>query len=422
MASLCHVLNLVVITLFFISLGYGSLALTEGSHCAVHTHSTLILFYIVICVSSMCNLIILRYLIVRMIKQKTFWIFTTSSKSLFPIYLSLAIASDTLLAIFHIVYAEQKLIGQNIWTTLAAMFAVFPGHMGLIHYLFVILSNIRRRNDFVNAEDNLKLEENFNSIAFWANFLGPVSFIVSGMPFLGLPFPNHRDPFLMIFVIGTATVGLGWGFLAVKAFSYLLKPLSKHINEFEQVTDDLKTVYMRLNRACRGIKILTSGTFILSLIFGTSEYFLIRSTYVFIAVMLTLPMGCLLLIVTVSTVVPNNSPNNSLVITIKSTSGKFKLINSIPYKRHRGRVTPCSRFTLMGSHSNSAQRNVGMLSPRHSNAASDNASDQVSEKVSHTAGDEAITKEMEEGEIPNPNPSLKRNPNFLLNPKQLPYL
>jgi hypothetical protein len=273
-------------------------------------------------------------------KNRSQRIFKCDSKSLFPLCFCISVISGTLVDIFHIVYAGQELIGSNIWITLAVGFAAFLGLLGLTLYFFVILTGIRGQSDYTSPEEALKLKAKYDFLSILAAFVPPISFVASFVPLLGIRYPKYRNEFLRAFILGLGLVAFSYGIIVTLAFSYLLKSLSDHINKFDQSSETIIVVHRRLRRACLVIATFTFQVGPIAILWTAWDWLLIRSTYIFALMLLSIPVACLTLILTVSAITSDegSKPSKSsdhIHIKIKQISKNIELrsTNFIKFKR-----------------------------------------------------------------------------------------
>lgn len=290
---------------------FGSLSLVEGSECAVHIPSTTIFFYIDAVVSFFCFVAIVRFFILRTINDRSQWIFKCDCKSLFPLCFCISVISGTLVDIFHIIYAGQELIGSNIWITLAVGFAVFLGFLGLTLYFFVVLTSIRGQSDYTSPEEALKLKAKYDFLSKLAPFVPPISFVAAFVPLLGIRYPKYRNEFIRAFILGIGLVAFSYGIIVTLALSYLLKSLSDHINKFDQTSIQIIVVHRRLRRACLVIASFAYPVGPIAILWIAWDWILIRSTYIIAGLLLSIPVACLTLILTVSAITSDEGSKHS---------------------------------------------------------------------------------------------------------------
>jgi hypothetical protein len=265
--------------------------------------------------------------------------------------------SATLADIFHIIYAGQELVGANIPITLAIGFSLFLGLYGLTLYFFVILKSIRIQKDYATAERALQLKAKYDFLAFMVKFIPPTAFVATFMPLLGIIYPKYRDQFLRSAIFGIGSVAFVYGIIVTLAFSYLLESLANHIKKFEQTSQTVVIVHRRLRRACYVIASFTFQVGPLGVLWASYDVVLIRSTYIFLALLLTVPVACLTLIITVSAIVSDDE-----FIEHTAVSWKRRSINLFSFKRN----------SISPYYSNSVRNNNNLKNSFYGNIPSSN--------------------------------------------------
>ena len=221
---------------------------------------------------------------------------------------------------------DGNLVGRDIGITIVAAGLPFFAQVGLVFYFFVVLNCLSGYGNIVGAERNQKLIHQLK-------YLRSVSYIIPGLslfckiiPSIGIAYPEYQNDFIYIYLIGNGLIAWLYGVLATMALRFLLVELKNHINSFPQSSEDLKSVVQRLTYAyyvIGGMSFAIGATYVM---FGASEFWRRKCTYLFIFQQITCPPAATILILTVSRL-SNTDRNVTMKQFLKSVQYSSKGIS-----------------------------------------------------------------------------------------------
>lgn len=284
------------------------------------------LSYVDICGSTICNLLLLRYFIVRCCAKKKLFFLSTDPKSLFPLFFLLHGIGDFIFAVLKVTSSERPLVGRDVSVTLVAVFLPVFCFCGLVLYYGVIINFLKGYSRIMKRERREKVDQKFAVLSRRCYLLIPMSFVPCILPLVGLGYPANAAIFGMAYLIGNGFLALCYGFLFNSALGFLLAELNTHLKERSGDSDDIKLVYDRLQLAY----LIGSGAFVFIgfayLIFGSWYILLRKSSYLFLIIQITTHPLFTILILTVSRI----SHTKILPQKIRSSVDDFLQIKSHP--------------------------------------------------------------------------------------------
>jgi hypothetical protein len=187
--------------------GYGLLSTNIGSDCGINLQAIVIAFYVCIFITFLCALVIIRYLVIRYLIEKSFWtqITTKDSKSFFPLMFLFAQLFSIAFCIQIVIYKENRIVGENPGITVCASFALFFCQLGLASYFLIILKFLKSYASAASAADRDKMDKinrRFDQLYVVAHFLPPLSLIFCIMPLLSLRYRSSNTLFMKTVLIG----------------------------------------------------------------------------------------------------------------------------------------------------------------------------------------------------------------------------
>ena len=292
--------------------GLGDFSTISGIHCDINTAAVTGLFYFVLFTNTVCMMMVARYLIVRLIGNRSLCSISLNPRSIFPVLFLAEMAVCSIFAITKIVYQDKQIVGRDLFITLIATLLPLCAQVGLVFYFFVVINCLKTYAIMMTDERRELLENRFAILSRICSMIPALSISFSIMPAVGLRYPRYSHSFAMIFHIGTGTTAWLYGIVAASAVRYLIIELQSHVDSFAQSSDDLQLVIKRLSGAYVVIIHNCFMTGFDSTIFGAYDYLLARSTYLFIVGIFGVPIGATVLMLTVSKLPRNNSRSVSV--------------------------------------------------------------------------------------------------------------
>ena len=294
--------------------GLGDFSPEAGIHCDINQRAIADNYILLLCTNAACMLLTIRYLIVRCIEKRSLFIVRLDSKSIFPFFFLASQIVGTAICSLKILYKDQQIIGKGFTMTFLGAFLTLFAQWGLVIYFFVVIKCLKSYTAMMTVERSERVSRRFYILSRFCLMIPPTSFIYSIMPLVGLPYPRHQQIFASIFLIGDGINAWLYGILTTLSLRCLLKELKSHVESFSDGSNDIRQVLQRLTYA---YYVIASMSFIIGasyVMFGSLDYLLVRSTYLFIFQQLTLPPASTVLILTVSRISSHNSKFNHLPI------------------------------------------------------------------------------------------------------------
>lgn len=178
-----------------------------GSNCDIDLHATEIAFYVSIFITFLCALVIIRYLVIRCLIEKSFWtqITTKDSKSFFPLMFLFAQIFLIAFDILVVIYKDKRIVGMNPGISVCVSFALFFCQIGLASYFLIVLKFLKSYASASAAADRDeidKINRRFYQLYIVAHFLPPISFILCIMPLISLRYTSSNSRFMRTVLIG----------------------------------------------------------------------------------------------------------------------------------------------------------------------------------------------------------------------------
>lgn len=280
-------------------IGNGDFAINPTVDCYLNSESIRILSYVGISGASICNILLLRFLIVRCIEKKSIFIFSWTSRSLFPLLFLIHGFGDVIFAILKVTMKNSS-VGNDAPITVVAFALPVFFFFGNVLYYVVILNFLKKYAQMMTPERREKTEKIFLICEKIAYFTGLPVCVFSSLPLIGLSYPEHRVHFAMIYLIGLgiccAVIVIIW----LHALGFLIQELTQKIKDPIGSVEDLKIVCFRLKAAyyVGALTIATVG--VIYIIFGAWTFLRIRSDYVFLLIQITAHPTATVLVLTVS--------------------------------------------------------------------------------------------------------------------------
>jgi hypothetical protein len=251
------------------------------------------------CGSTLCNILLLRFLIVRCIEKKSLFIFRWNSKSLFPLFFLLHGIGDFIFSILKVTTKNSSL-GNDLPVTVVVYTLACFFFTGFVLYYMVLLNFLQGYTRMMNPISRKKVE-NFFSLSkklAWLVLL-PVFILGIGVV-VGLKYSEYRVIFAMIYLVGGGVCILTFGSLWFLTFGFLIKEMANHIKDSIGSMDDIKVVYLRLKAAYYVGSTLFALIAVLYITFGSWSYLRIRSDYAILIIQITVHPTATILVLTVS--------------------------------------------------------------------------------------------------------------------------
>ena len=260
------------------------------------------LIYVNIIGSSICNLLLLRYFVVRIIAKKKLFFLSTDPKSVFPLFFLLHGIGDFIFSVLKIASPVRPVVGRDVSITLMAVFLPVLCFCGLVLYYSVIINFLKGYSRIMRKESRDKVDQKFAILLKRSYWLPPLSMLPCLLPLIGLGLPEYTTQFGMTYLIANGVLALLYGALFNFALGFLLQELDINLKERESDigSDDLRLVYSRLKAAY----FAGSGSFVMIgfsyLIFGSFQVLLRKSSYLILIIQITTHPVFTVLILTVS--------------------------------------------------------------------------------------------------------------------------
>jgi hypothetical protein len=293
----------------------GDFSIIQDADCDINQAAIAALSYVDICGATICNLLILRYFIVRYKSKNSLFFISSDPKTLFPICFLLHGIGDFVFAVLKSVYDVQPVVGRDLSVTLIASILPFFCFCGLVLYYAVIIKFLKGYSRMMRPESREKVDLRFASLMKNSWALPPISLLPGLMPLFGLRYPEHVPVLGMVYLIGNGVLAICYGLFFNFALGFLLEELSIHLrNNPPEDNEDIQLVYNRLNLAHR---IGSTLFFIIGfsyVIFGSWEMLLRKSSYLFLIIQITTHPTFTILILTVSHITHTRSKTAPLKI------------------------------------------------------------------------------------------------------------
>jgi hypothetical protein len=302
----------------------------------MNSKAIMILSYVDICGATLCNILLLRFFIVRCIEQKSIFIFSWNSKSLFPLFFLLHGLGDFIFAVLKVTIKNSS-VGNDVPITVVAFALPFFFFMGLILYYVVILNFLKQYTRMINPVRREKVERRFlfcEKIAAPC-ILGLPTFVVGLLPVIGLEYPEYRVEFAMVYLIGCGCFTFFGGSLWLLALGFLTRELASYIKDFTGSVDEIKIVYFRLKAAYYVGTLICAAIAVFYIIFGAWTFLRIRSDYVFLLIQITAHPTATVLVLTVSQITrqvqvsPSKVDNGNKYVMKTSGQEKFQVSTAV---------------------------------------------------------------------------------------------
>ena len=281
--------------------GYGDFAITPYVNCDINVDALRALSFIDIVGSTICNLLLLRYFIVRSMAKKRLFFLSTDPRSVFPLFFLLHGIGDFIYAVIKVSYEEPPIVGKDLSVTFLAVLLPFFCFCGLVLYYYVIINFLKGYSRMMSAESREKVEKRFASLKKISRAIPPISAIPCILPLVSLGYPQYGEIFAATYLIGNGILAMFYGLLFNFALGFLLTELHGHLEvDNGSGSDDIQQIYRRLRIAyCIGSVLF----FIIGfsyMIFGSYEVLLRKSSYLILVIQITVHPTFTVLILTVS--------------------------------------------------------------------------------------------------------------------------
>jgi hypothetical protein len=284
----------------------------DGIHCDLNMSAVKVLNIIDICVATICNLLILLYIVRECHKKKSPYFLSLNAKSLFPLLFLFYGIGVVIFNIIKLISEGKNTIGYDEKITIIASLLPVFLFSGLILYFRLIIGFLNGYACMMSADSCNKVKTRFAKLSFLSFFIPPFSLVICLIQSIGLLFPNSAEEIGMLYNIATAVNSLAFGIIFNHAVGFLLRELVIHIqNAAKGSADDISAVYKRLNIAYIVLWAVFSLNGTLFLIFGSSIYLLRRSTYMVLIIQIIISPTLTVLVMTVRSLKKGGGKNDS---------------------------------------------------------------------------------------------------------------
>ena len=258
------------------------------------------MYYLTLSCNTACMLLIIRFFSVRCIEKKSLFIVTSDPKTIFPIFFIMCMIFITSISSLKIINKDQQIIGKDFTMTFLGAFLPLFAQYGLVTYFFVVIKCLKCYTAMMIVERCERVSSRFAILSRICWMILPTSFIYSIMLLIGLSYPHSERLFATIYLVGNGINAWLYGAVTSLSLRCLLNELKSHVESFPDNSDDIRQVVRRLTYA---YNVIASMSFMIGasyVLFGSFNYLLVRSTYLFIFQQLTCPPSSTVLILTVS--------------------------------------------------------------------------------------------------------------------------
>lgn len=274
---------------------YSSSTSPDRLQCDIYLPQLFVSDYLCVATSTLSLLIIFRVFIVPYFNKNACCRIISIDrriKFLFPFMFFIAIVFNLAQSVANILYGEN-IFGNQSPSFLFQPLFVFFGQTGLILYLLVVLEFLRSCNGYISQSviiDTDKFYTMINHLTRLAYCIPPASCCCCFTALIGIQVSKYRNGFIKVYLASTGVLVTASGLLITYAFRFVLKYLQEHIDNFEQSSQEIKTVYSRLRRNYYICATATALVGLILITFGTSNYLMDRAYYAFIFIRIILPL------------------------------------------------------------------------------------------------------------------------------------
>jgi hypothetical protein len=282
------------------------------------------------CGSTLCNILLLRFLIVRCIEKKSLFIFRRNSRNMFPLFFLLHGIGDFVFSVLKVTMKNSS-VGNDLPITVLACSVLCFSFTGIVLYYMVLLNFLKGYTRMINPVSREKVEKRFSLFKKVAWLLIPIMYVVGLLMVTGLKYSEYRIDFAMIYLIGGGICTLLFGILWLLTFGFLIKELANHIKLSVGSTNDIKVVYFRLKAAYYIGSVLMVTIAVFYIMFGLWSFLRIRSEYMILLIQIVAAPTFTSLVLTVSRINHKDqiSPDHKEQISPDSKIDKLDKIECI---------------------------------------------------------------------------------------------
>lgn len=278
--------------------GLGDFATKPGVDCDINETSTTVLTCGILVSSACCITLISRYLFVRSIQQRTLCYVTSEPKTIFPWIFFIQLWSQVAFATTKLIY-RSELVGKTLLATLFCGIATSFAFLGLAVYFLVILKFLKSFAHLLVEDRRNRVNEFFATLRIFCGLIPLLVFITSFMVVVGIRYEEQQKILAIVSLCTNGCMTLFYGFLTTSALRYLRKELRDHVKVFEQSSDGVRLVLMRLTWAYYMLLIM-SFLMGMSYFMFCTDYLLRKASYMIIWLQFSWPPASTVLILTVS--------------------------------------------------------------------------------------------------------------------------
>jgi hypothetical protein len=303
--------------------GEGDFTTSSGLECYMDLRALDVLSIVVICFTTVCNLLTFRVFIYRSM-SKTISFCSTDPKSLFPIFFLLHGIGDFLFAVLKLHSQHRSIVGRDAPVTVIAALLPILCYCGLVLYSRVVMKFLKGYSCMMTPESRGKVDRRFASLQSKALLIPLLAIVPCSLPLFSMGYPQYVRVFGMAYLIGNGLLAICYGGFFYLALGFLLEELTSYIKTSTTVADDILTVYKRLKLAHRvGTPLfLTLGAS--SMLFGSHEDLIRHSSYFVLIVQILIHPILTILTLTVSHIshrkVVNMGPSFTFAIVAEHPS------------------------------------------------------------------------------------------------------
>jgi hypothetical protein len=155
-----------------------------------------------ICITSICNLLIIAYIVRKCLQKHRLYFLSFTAKASFPLFFLLYGSGIFIFNLMKLVSNGGDTIGYDIKITIVASLLQVFLFSGLVLYFRLIITFMLGYARMMSAVSSQKVRTRFASLSFFSWFIPPFSVIICLIQSLGLLYPDSAEEIGMFYNIG----------------------------------------------------------------------------------------------------------------------------------------------------------------------------------------------------------------------------
>ena len=264
-------------------------------------------------VASICNFLILKHILVRLLdRQVLFSTICNQPRSILPFIFLIHGIGDTTFCLLKLLSKETPLVGTDVLITIIAFICPSAMFLGLVLYYIVIINFLKSYACMMSAESKEKVEQRFLKLLVSSYAIPIFMFIFAISPCIGLNYPIYERIFAKIYLIGIGIISGYYGALYGLAFCFLINEIEIHTLSSSDIGVDLLLVLRRLKLAYYAGTSLFAMVMVSHFLCGCWDFLTNKSSYVLLIIQILSQLVVTTLILTISRISNTNKNNPSL--------------------------------------------------------------------------------------------------------------